>query len=131
MATSGPATSFSVGHPAPLVIDWEGVRPDSPAGLDAVHTEVCRIAKARRRSFGEAAAWLVRFPSPELAATEVGGRPFADWERLQQQALLLATVTHHAIGEIEGGSANRWTESWSEMNILPIMTALPVADRDS
>lgn len=111
----------------PVVIDWERARPDAPAGLDAVYAEVCRIVMARRCTFGDAAAWLARSPSPELAATEVGGRPFAYWERPQQQALLLATATHYATGENEGGPTDRWTESWGEMNVLPIVTALRAA----
>jgi hypothetical protein len=108
----------------PVVIDWERARHDAPAGLDAVYAEVCRTVIARRCTFGEAAAWLARSASPELAATEIGGRPFADWEPLEQQALLLATVTHYATGENEAGPADRWTESWGEMNVLPIVTAL-------
>ncbi len=108
----------------PVVIDWERARPDAPAGLDTVYIEVCRVVMARRCAFGEAAARLARSPSPELAAAQVGGRPFGDWERPQQQALLLATATHYATGENEDGLTDRWTESWGEMNILPIVTAL-------
>jgi Phosphotransferase enzyme family len=111
----------------PVVIDWERARPDAPAGLDAVYAEVCRTVIARRCTFGEAAAWLARSPSPELTTTEVGGRPFASWERPQQQALLLATATHYATGENEGGPTDRWTESWGEMNVLPIVKALRAA----
>jgi hypothetical protein len=111
----------------PVVIDWERARPDAPAGLDAVFGEVCRVITARRCSFGEAAARLARSPSAELAATEIGGKLFADWERPQQQALLLATVTHYATGENEDGPIDRWTESWGEMNVLPIVTALRAA----
>jgi hypothetical protein len=108
----------------PVVIDWERARPDAPAGLDAVYAEICRVVMARRSAFGEAAAWLAQSPSPELAASQVGGRPFADWDRPRQQALLLAAVTHYATGENEGGPADRWTESWGEMNVLPIVTVL-------
>lgn len=108
----------------PVVIDWERARPDAPAGLDAVYAEVCRTVVARRCTFGDAAASLARSGSPELAATVIGGKPFASWERPQQQALLLATVTHYATGENEGGPADRWTESWGEMNVLPIVAAL-------
>jgi Phosphotransferase enzyme family len=108
----------------PVVIDWERARPDAPAGLDALYAAVCRIVVARRCAFGDAAAWLARSASPELAATEVGGRPFAEWGRPEQQALLLATVTHYATGENESGPADRWTESWGELNLLPIVTAL-------
>ena len=108
----------------PVVIDWERARADAPAGLDAVYAEVCRIIRARRCTFGQAAAWLAGSASPELAATVVGGRPFAQWGRPQQQALLLATVTHYATGENEGSPADPWTESWGELNVLPIVTAL-------
>ena len=108
----------------PVVIDWERARPDAPAGLDAVYAEICRVVMVRRCTFGEAAAWLAQSASPELAASQVGGRRFADWDRPRQQALLLATVTHYATGENEGGPADRWTESWGEMNVLPIVTAL-------
>jgi hypothetical protein len=108
----------------PVVIDWERARPDAPAGLDAVYAEACRIVMATRCAFGEATARLARSPSPELAAAQIGGRPFGDWERPQQQALLLATATHYATGENEDGPTDRWTESWGEMNILPIVTAL-------
>lgn len=111
----------------PVVIDWERARPDAPAGLDAVYGEVCRIVMARRCTFGEAAAWLARSPSPELVATEVAGRPFADWERARQQAVLLATVTHYVTGENEDGSTDLWTESWGEMNLLPIVQAVRAA----
>jgi hypothetical protein len=111
----------------PVVIDWERARPDAPAGLDAVYAEVCRVVMFRRCTFGEAAAWLARSAAPELAATRIGGKPFADWERPQQQALLLATVTHYATGENEGGPGDRWTESWGEMNVLPVVTALRAA----
>lgn len=108
----------------PVVIDWERARPDAPAGLDAVYAEFCHIVAARRCTFGEAAAQFARTGSPELAATKVGGRRFADWDRREQQALLLATVTHYATGENEGGSIDRWTEGWGEINILPLLTAL-------
>jgi len=108
----------------PVVIDWERARPDAPAGLDAVYGEVSRIVLARRCSFGEAAAWLARSPSPQLVATEVAGRPFANWERPQQLAVLLATVTHYVTGENEDGPIDHWTESWGEMNLRPIMKAL-------
>jgi aminoglycoside phosphotransferase (APT) family kinase protein len=113
----------------PVVIDWERARPDAPAGLDAVFAEVSRTVMTRRCTFGEAAAWLARSPSPELAATAVGGRPFADWDRPQQLAVLLATVTHYVTGEEEGGSIDRWTERWGEVNVLPMMTALRAAVR--
>lgn len=108
----------------PVVIDWERARPDAPAGLDAVYAELCRIVVARRCTFGEAAARFARSGSAELAATRVGGRRFADWDRPEQQALLLATVTHYATGENEGGFVDRWTEDWGEINILPLVTAL-------
>jgi hypothetical protein len=108
----------------PVVIDWERARPDAPAGLDAVYAEFCRIALARRCSFGEAAAQFARSGSSALAAAKIGGRRFADWDRPEQQALLLATVTHYATGENEGASADRWTEDWGEINIWPLMTAL-------
>jgi hypothetical protein len=108
----------------PVVIDWERARPDAPAGLDAVYAEICRVVIARRCTFGEAAAWLARSASPDLAAANVGGMPFARWAPLQQRALLLATVTHYATGENEGGPPDRWTESWGEVNVAPIMMAL-------
>jgi hypothetical protein len=113
----------------PVVIDWERARPDAPAGLDAVFAEVSRTAITRRCAFGEAAAWLARSPSPELSATAVGGKPFADWDRPRQLALLLATVTHFVTGEEEGGPIDRWTEQWGEVNVLPTMTALRAALR--
>ncbi len=108
----------------PVVIDWERARPDAPAGLDAVYAEVCRVVVARHCTFGEAAARLARSASPQLAVIKVGGRQFAEWNRPQQQALLLATVTHYATGENEGGPADRWTASWGEMNVLPIVAAM-------
>jgi hypothetical protein len=83
----------------------------------------------RRCAFGEAAAWLARSPSPELVATAVGGRPFSHWDRPQQLAVLLATVTHFVTGEEEGGSIDHWTKRWGEVNILPMMTALRAAVR--
>jgi aminoglycoside phosphotransferase (APT) family kinase protein len=113
----------------PVVIDWERARPDAPAGLDAVFAEVSRTAMTRRCAFGEAAAWLALSPSPELSATAVGGRPFAEWDRSQQLALLLATVTHFVTGEEEGGPIDRWTERWGEVHVLPMMTALRAAVR--
>jgi hypothetical protein len=113
----------------PVVIDWERARPDAPAGLDAVFAEVSRTAMTGRCVFGEAAAGLARCPSPELVATGVGGRPFADWNRPQQLAVLLATVTHFVTGEEEGGPIDRWTQRWGEVHILPIMTALRAAVR--
>jgi hypothetical protein len=78
----------------------------------------------RRCAFGEAAAGLARHPSPELAATVVGGRPFAQWEAPLQLAVLLATVTHFVTGEEESGPIDPWTEKWGEVHVLPIMTAL-------
>ena len=111
----------------PVVIDWERARPDALAGLDAVFAEVSRMVMTRRCVFGEAAARLARSPSPELAATAVGGRPFADWNGPQQFAVLLATVTHYVTGDVEGGPLDRWSERWGEMNVLPIMTALRAA----
>jgi aminoglycoside phosphotransferase (APT) family kinase protein len=113
----------------PVVIDWERARPDAPAGLDAVFAEVSRTVMTRRCAFGEAAAWLARSPSPELVATAVGGRPFSHWDRPQQLAVLLATVTHFVTGEEEGGSIDHWTKRWGEVNILPMMTALRAAVR--
>jgi Phosphotransferase enzyme family len=113
----------------PVVIDWERARPDAPAGLDAVFAEVSRTAMTRRCAFGEAAAGLARYPSPELAATVVAGKPFAHWDPPEQLAMLLATVTHFATGEDEGGSVDRWTERWGEVHVLPIMTALRAAAR--
>jgi Phosphotransferase enzyme family len=108
----------------PVVIDWERARPDAPAGLDAVYAELCRVVIDRKCNFGDAAVWMARSASPELAAVEVGGRLFADWDRPEQQALLLATVIHYATGENEGGPADRWTEGWGEMNVVPLLTAL-------
>jgi hypothetical protein len=108
----------------PVVIDWERARPDAPAGLDAVFAEVSRTVMTRRCAFGEAAAGLARHPSPELAATVVGGRPFAQWEAPLQLAVLLATVTHFVTGEEESGPIDPWTEKWGEVHVLPIMTAL-------
>jgi phosphotransferase family enzyme len=108
----------------PVVIDWEQARPDAPAGLDAVYAELCRVVMHRKCTFGDAAIWIARSGSTELAAVEVGGRPFASWDRSEQQALLLATVIHYATGENEGASADRWTRSWGAMNIVPFMTAL-------
>ena len=113
----------------PVVIDWERARPDAVAGLDAVFAEVSRMAITRRCAFGEAAAWLARSPSPELETIPVGGRLFADWDRPEQLAVLLATVTHFVTGEEEGGAIDRWTEKWGEVNVLPIMTALRTAVR--
>ncbi|HEY2550991.1 MAG TPA: aminoglycoside phosphotransferase family protein [Streptosporangiaceae bacterium] len=111
----------------PLVIDWERARPDAPAGFDAVYAEVCRNVIARKSSFGAAAAALATAPSPELAGTEVGGRPYLAWHRHQQNALLLATVVHYATGENEGGPADSWTASWGEINVLPIVRVLRAA----
>jgi hypothetical protein len=113
----------------PVIIDWERARPDAPAALDAVFAEVSRIATTTRCAFGEAAAALARQPSLELAASVVGGKPFADWDRPEQHALLLATVTHFVTGEEEGGAIDQWTEKWGEVHVLPIMTALRAAVR--
>ena len=65
-----------------------------------------------------------RFRHPGAGRTVVGGRPFAQWGRPQQHALLLATVTHYATGENEGGSTDRWTESWGQVHVVPIMKTL-------
>ena len=108
----------------PLVIDWERARPDAPAGLDAMYVELCRVVAARRCSFGAAAARLARDITPELAAAEIGGRKFADWGRPEQEALFLAAVTHYATGENEGGSPDRWTRGWGELNIGPLLEVL-------
>jgi hypothetical protein len=113
----------------PVVIDWERARPDAPAGFDAIYAEVCRNVIARKCSFGEAAAWLATAPSPELAGTRVGGKPYPAWHRHQQHALLLATVTHYATGENEGGPADSWTASWGEINVLPIVNVLRAASQ--
>jgi hypothetical protein len=113
----------------PVVIDWERARPDAPAALDAVFAEVSRTATTTKCAFGEAAADLARHPSPELAATEVGGKRFAEWGPPEQSALLLATVTHFVTGEEEGGPIDRWTEMWGAVHVLPIMTALRAAVR--
>ena len=74
-----------------------------PAGRDAVYAEVCRIVTVRRCTFGAAAASLARSVTPELAATVVGGKYFADWERPDQHALLLATVTHYSPARMRAG----------------------------
>jgi aminoglycoside phosphotransferase (APT) family kinase protein len=108
----------------PVVIDWERARPDAPAGWDAVFAEVCRILISRRSTFGEAAAWLAHSATPELAATVISGRSFAKWDRPLQQALLLATVIQFVTGENEGRSTDRWTESWGQMHVQPMMKAL-------
>lgn len=122
-----PGNVFLHRPPRPsVVIDWERARPDAPAGIDAVHAEVCRIVTVRRCTFGEAAAWLSGTATPELAATVVGGRRFAEWGQPEQHALLLAAVTHFATGENESGSTDRWTESWGQIHLVPIMKALQV-----
>jgi len=108
----------------PLVIDWERARPDAPAGLDAMYAELCRVAMRRKCTFGDAAVLMAQSASTELATVEVGGKPFASWDRSEQQALLLATVVHYATGEDEGAPADRWTKDWGAMNITPLMTAL-------
>jgi hypothetical protein len=108
----------------PVVIDWERARPDAPAGLDAVYAELCRVAMRRKCTFGDAAIWIARSAPAELATVEVGGKPFASWDRSEQQALLLATVVHYATGENEGAQADRWTEGWGAMNIVPLVTAM-------
>src|SRR6185312_13545506 len=108
----------------PVVIDWVRARPDAPAGLDAVFAEVCRILISRRWTFGEAAAWLAHSATPELAATVISGRSFAKWDRPLQQALLLATVIQFVTGDNEGRSPDRWTESWGQMHVQPMMKAL-------
>jgi phosphotransferase family enzyme len=120
-----PGNVFLHRPPRPsVVIDWERARPDAPAGIDALHAEVCRAATVRRCSFGEAAAGLSGSPTPELAATVVGGRRLAEWGPPQQHALLLAAVTHYATGENESGSTDRWIESWGQMHLAPIMKTL-------
>ena len=108
----------------PVVIDWERARPDAPSGLDAVYAELCRVAMRRKCTFGDAAALMARSASTELATVEVGGKPFASWDRSEQHALLLATAVHYATGEDEGGLADQWTAGWGAMNIVPLMTAL-------
>jgi hypothetical protein len=108
----------------PVVIDWERARPDAPAGLDAVFAEVYRVLVARGVPFGEAAAWLTHSATPELLATVIGGKSFAKWDRPQQHALLLATVTQFVTGDNEGRSVDRWTESWGQVHVRPIMKAL-------
>ena len=108
----------------PVVIDWERARPDAPAGLDAVYAELCRVVMHRKCTFGDAAIWIAQSASTELATVEVGGKPFASWDRSEQQALLLATVIHYATGENDGAPADRWTEGLGAMNIVPLMTAL-------
>jgi Phosphotransferase enzyme family len=108
----------------PVVIDWERARPDAPAGLDAVYAELCRVVMHRKCTFGDAAIWVAQSGSAGLATVEVGGKPFASWDRSEQQALLLATVIHYATGENEGAPADRWTEGWGAMNIVPLMKAL-------
>ena len=108
----------------PVVIDWERARPDAPAGLDAMYAELFRVAKRRKCTFGDAAVLMARSASTELAAVEVGGKPFASWDRSEQEALLLATVVHYATGEDEGTPPDRWTQGWGATNIVPLMTAL-------
>jgi aminoglycoside phosphotransferase (APT) family kinase protein len=108
----------------PVIIDWERARPDAPAGLDAVYAEVCRVVTARGCTFGAAAAVLARSATPELAATVVGGKPYAHWQQPQQRALLLATAIHYATGENEGETGDHWTESWGELQLTPILAEL-------
>jgi Phosphotransferase enzyme family len=108
----------------PVVIDWERARADAPAGLDAVYAELCRTVMHRKCTFGDAAVWIARSASTELAGAEVGGKPFASWDRSEREALLLATVIHYATGENEGGPADLWTQGWGAVNIVPLMTAL-------
>jgi hypothetical protein len=114
----------------PVIIDWERARPDAPAGLDAVYAEACRVVTARRCTFGEAVAFLARSATRELAATVVGGKYFAEWDRPQRLALLLATATHYATGENEGVVGDHWTESWGQLNLMPILTELRRMVRD-
>ncbi|SRR6266568_2845862 len=108
----------------PVVIDWERARPDAPAGLDAVYAQLCRVVMDKKCTFGEAAAWVARSGSADLATVEVGGKPFGSWNQSEQRALLLATVIHYATGENEGGSADRWTQNWGAVHIDPLLTAL-------
>ena len=120
-----PGNVFLRGRPQPpVIIDWDQARPDAPAGLDAVHAEVCRVVAARRCTFGDAVALLARSATRELAATAVGGKRFAEWHRPQQLALLLATAAHYATGENEGGTGDQWTESWGQLNLMPILAEL-------
>lgn len=120
-----PGNVFLRRPPQPaVIIDWERARPDAPAGLDAVYAEVCRVAIARRCRFGEATALLARSATPELAATVVGGKRYAQWARPQQLSLLLATAIHFATGENEGGTGDDWTERWGELQLTPILTEL-------
>jgi len=107
-----------------VLIDWERARPDAPAGLDAVFAEVYRTLISGHGTFGEAAAWLAHSATPELAATVIGGRAFAKWDRPQQHALLLATVTQFVTGDNEGRSTDRWTESWGQLHVRPMLKAL-------
>jgi hypothetical protein len=107
-----------------VVIDWERARPDAPAGLDAVYAEACRVVTARHCTFGEAIALLARSATRALAATVVGGKRFAEWDRPQQLALLIATAAHYATGENEGGKGDQWTESWGQLNLMPVLAEL-------
>lgn len=108
----------------PVIIDWERARPDAPSGLDAVYSEVCRVVAAKRCTFGRAVALLARSATCELAGTMVGGKRFSEWDRPRQRALLLATAIHYATGENEGGIGDKWTESWGELNLMPMLTEL-------
>jgi hypothetical protein len=89
-----------------------------------VYAELCRVVMHRNCNFGDAAALMARSASAELAAVEVGGKPFASWDQSEQTALLLATVIHYATGENEGNLADRWTEGWGAMHISPLMSAM-------
>jgi phosphotransferase family enzyme len=108
----------------PVIIDWERARPDAPAGLDAVYAEACRVVAVRHCTFGEAIALLARSATPELAAAAVGGQRFAEWDRPQQLALLIAIAAHYATGENEGGEGDQWTESWGQLHLMPVIAEL-------
>lgn len=106
----------------PVVIDWDSARPDAPAGIDAIHMEIDRVAWRLRCSVGVAAALLVATGAPGLRGVGVGGRNWADWDTAVRGGLVAAAVALRASRASEGPGG--YNEPWTDEMLPPLVAAL-------
>ncbi len=106
----------------PVVIDWDAARPDAPAGIDAVHMEIDRLAWERHCSVGVAAAILASNGARNLDDAAVGGRNWIDWSPGVRSGLVTAAVILRASrGSVAPGGQN---EPWKDEKLPPLVAAL-------
>jgi len=106
----------------PVVVDWDSARSDAPAGIDAIHMEIDRVAWRLRCSVGVAAALLVVTGAPELHGVAVGGRQWAQWDADVRGGLVSAAVALRASRGSQGPGA--YNEPWNDEMLPPLAAAL-------